>query len=293
MTIANDPSDFTPRPPAKRQGPMSPLVWFCLGSGVTCVVLALVVFLGARSLHLGPAPQSAPVEPAAASSASASNEPSVPASTQVANAAAPAPAGLAKGDASALSARLDRVESEHHALVEAASAALAAASLSQASDTGRPFVTDLDALSRVLPDSHQVDALRALAEHGAPPRAVLVAEFPDMARRAAYASRAPVEGSGWLAQAAHAVGVLFTVRRTDQLSGSGPDAVLARAEHRLNDGDLDGAVHELDSLPPKGREAAAPWRDRATRRMQIQNRVAAIRLEALKGLASASKGTGQ
>ena len=28
MTIANDPSDFAPRPPARRKGPFSPLVWF-------------------------------------------------------------------------------------------------------------------------------------------------------------------------------------------------------------------------------------------------------------------------
>ncbi len=294
MTIANDPSDLSPRPPARRNGPMSPLVWFCLGSGVTCVVLALVVFLGAKSLHVGPQPQPVTVEPAASPATSTASEPiAAPASAASTSPSAAALTGLARPDVAALTARLDRIENEHHALVGAASAALAAASLSQASDTGRPFASDLDNLARTLPDPHEVDALRALAEHGAPPRPVLVAEFPDMARRAAYASRAPVQGSGWLAQIAHAVGVLFTVRRTDQTSGSSPDAILARAEHRLNDGDLDGAVRELDALPPKGRDAAAPWRDRALRRVQIQNRVAAIRLDALKNLASASKGAGQ
>ena len=273
---------------------MSPLVWFCLGSGVTCVVLALVVFLGAKGLHMGAQPQPVTVEPAASPASSGASEPvPAPASTPLASLSTAAATGLARGDAMALTARLDRIENEHHALVGAASAALAAASLSQASDTGRPFVSDLDTLARTLPYPHEVDALRALSERGAPPRAVLVAEFPDMARRAAYASRDPVQGSGWLAQMAHAMGALFTVRRTDQTSGSSPDAILARAEHRLNDGDLDGAVHELDALPPKGRDAAAPWRDRASRRVQIQNRVAAIRLDALKNLASASKGAGQ
>jgi hypothetical protein len=191
-----------------------------------------------------------------------------------------------------LSARLDHLEVGHRALAAAAAAALAAAGLSQASETGRPFVNELDLLARALPDARDLAALRPLAERGAPTRAVLVAEFPEMARQAAFAAHTPPNGASVFARASHALSALFTVRRTDQLAGNDPDAILARAERRVNDGDLDGAVHEMEALPQKGQVAAKVWLDRVRSRTEIQRRVAGIRLQALRQLAAADRGAG-
>jgi len=70
--------------------------------------------------------------------------------------------------------------------------------------------------------------------------------------------------------------------------GSGPDAVLARAERLVGDGDLQGALRALDQLPAAGREAVAPWRLRAERRAEIDRAAAALRARALSSLASSA-----
>ena len=286
MTLDDDAVDFSPRPEGRPRNLLGPMFWVWLASCAVCIVLgSLVGLYGSRifppqpvaSADPGTAPRAAAVEPAVAAP---------PAST-----APPTP--VTSAETAALSARIDRLEMGHHALVDAASAALAAASLSQASDSGRPFVGELDMLSRVLPDSRDIAGLRPLAERGAPTRAVLVAEFPEMARQAAIASRTPPDGAGVFARISHALNALFTVRRTDHLTGNDPDAVLARAERRVNDGDLDTAVRELDALPARGQAAARVWLERARSRMEIQRRVAAIRIQALRGLAAASREAGQ
>ncbi len=285
MTLDDDTIDLAPRPEARTRKLLGPLFWSCLASGVVCLILGSVV--GVYGSRIFP-PQAAPAADPGMIAHVTPPEPA--ASAPVASSAAPVP--VTSAETAALSARIDRLEMGHHALVDAAAAALAAASLSQASDSGRPFVAELDMLSRVLPDARDLAGLRPLAERGAPTRAVLVAEFPEMARQAAFAARTPPNGSGVFVRISHALSALFTVRRTDTLVGSDPDAILARAERRVNDGDLDGAVHELEALPTKGQLAAKVWLDRARSRIEIQRRVAAIRIQALRTLAAAGREAG-
>ena len=63
-----------------------------------------------------------------------------------------------------------------------------------------------------------------------------------------------------------------------------PDALVARAELALREGDVLGALKVLDRLPPKGREAVAVWREGAERRAAIDREVAALRARALRDL---------
>jgi hypothetical protein len=265
---------------------MSGWVWLFLIFGFVMVVVGAVIgFYGARMF---PAAHPASDAPAVTHSAAPELAPTAPVPPP---AAATTPA--ASGDPSALVSRVDKLESGRKGLGDAATAALAAASLSQAAETGRPFLNELNAVAQLMPDSRAVEALRPFADKGAPSRAVLVAEFPEMARRADFAANTPGAHAGLLARLTHALSVLFTVRQVDRLTGSDPDAILARAEHKVNDGDLEGAVKELDALPPKGREAASVWRERALQRVQIQSRVSTIRLNALRNLASANSGVAQ
>ena len=116
----------------------------------------------------------------------------------------------------------------------------------------------------------------------------------DSADLAALVARsAPAKASGFWARLSYAANVLFTVRRTDRLTGAEPDAVLARAEHLLYEGDVDGALKALDGLPPKGKDASAAWRDRALRRSQLQNGLEALRAEAILRLDAARRGGAQ
>jgi hypothetical protein len=81
---------------------------------------------------------------------------------------------------------------------------------------------------------------------------------------------------------------VFTIRRVDRLTGSDPDAILARAQRRADDGDIEGAVGELDALSAPGRDAAAGWRGEAERRIEIDRLTAAIRADAERDLGATS-----
>ncbi|HZC17333.1 MAG TPA: hypothetical protein VE309_11275, partial [Caulobacteraceae bacterium] len=55
---------------------------------------------------------------------------------------------------------------------------------------------------------------------------------------------------------------------------------------RADDGDIEGAVAELDNLSAQGREAAGAWRAGAERRIEIDRLTAAIRGAAERDLAA-------
>lgn len=190
--------------------------------------------------------------------------------------------------ASALAARVQRLEEAQTRATRAAAAAVAAAALADAAQDSRPFVGELASLERAMPGDRVIEALRPLAETGAPTRAALAAEFPEVASRAALAARAPGEDASFLARAGHALSSLVTLRRVDDLSGGSPDAVLARAERRVLDGDLAGAVEQLRALPASTQAATAAWRERARRRLEIERAVGALRGSALRDLAAAN-----
>ncbi len=75
--------------------------------------------------------------------------------------------------------------------------------------------------------------------------------------------------------------------RVGDLSGDSVDALLARAERQVEDGDLDHALRTLDRLPAKARDAIGDWRTRAERRAEIDRNAAALRARALQALAAA------
>jgi len=193
-------------------------------------------------------------------------------------------------DMGALAARVERLEQSQARASRAAAAAVAAAALADAAETSSPFLAELAALERLSPNAEQMAGLRPLAETGAPTRAALAAEFPEVAARAAAASRAARPDSSLLSRIGQALSSLVTLRRVDDLRGGSVDAVLARAERRVSEGDVEDALRELRALPPDGQRATAAWRERAQRRVEIERRIAALRTNALRDLASAQGG---
>jgi len=279
---ASDPVEAAPRPVERKRG-LSPAVWGLVAFGLVCVVAGAAAGVwGARQF-----PATAGVPQAAPPPAVAAPQPApAPAPPPQALVAPSSDAGPALG---ALENQLQRVERQHQATVDAASTALAVASLSQAAETSRPFSSELEAAAGLLPASPDLTALRALAATGAPARSALSSDFDAMAARAAVASRAPPEGAGPFARVLATLATMVTVRRVDRITGSDPDAVLARSERRLAEGDLASAVNELDALPARGREAVAPWRAGAERRLEIERRLAAMRTTALRNLTEARR----
>ena len=261
--------------------------WAMIAFGLACILAGLGVW------HYGPlvfAPGHQAPPPAAAPSAA----PSGPSDQTLEGAAEPALTRAGPGTAAsdsalfALRQRVSSLETSQQQQAAAAAAALAAAALDRAAQTSGPFPDDLAAIEPLLPPDADLRALHRLAETGAPTRATLAKTYPAAAARAAAAARGPEEGAGWFANAVHALSAIITVRRTDRTTGNGADAILARAESQLDDGDLEGAIKALNGLPPQGRQAMIEWRRGLERRAEIDRRIASVRARALRDLSRAA-----
>lgn len=278
---APDPADHAlPSDPAlyARKPLLGPMFW-------TMIVLCLACMAaGAAIAHFGPtwfAPKAAaPPAPAPAA------ERPLPLPVAAPDRAGASDPGL---DVGGLEARLALVEAGQQRTLDAAAAALAAASLAQAAQGEAPFADTVEGLERVLAPSPEIRALERLARDGAPSRAGLAAGFDALAGRVLVVAEAPAADAGVLARLRHAVSRIVVIRQIDQADGEGPSALLVRAQARLDAGDIDGALRVLDGLPPGVRPVLAPWRAQAERRAEIDRLTAAVRDEALGGLVRVSR----
>ena len=276
LTAPTDPADYRPRPL------LGVTFWAMIAFGVVCVLAGVALAsLGPKLLAARPAP---PATPEAAASA---ERPAVTVAPPILAPPAVLPEPAASADVERLNARVAALESHEIRTSQAAAAALAAAAAVEASQGSGPFAEQMAGLVAISPPSPELRALARLAEVGAPSRAALAASFPDYAARAASAARAPSDGAGLWAQITYELSRIVTLRRVGDVPGDGVDAVLARAERQVEDGDLDHALQTLDRLPPKARNALADWRTRAERRAEIDRNAAALRARALQTLAAA------
>lgn len=285
MTIAPDPAEITPphNSGAYRRR---------RGLGVWTVLALCAVSLGAGVALATYGPHWWPVRETERPFASLTPSPG-PAATPVATLPAMTPESptdrAPAADISGFESRLAALESGQDKTMDAAAAALAAALLAEAASTSRPFEQELAALEQVLPLSPDALALRRLAQAGAPTRAALAAEFDAAASQAAVAARDPGEKGAFFDRLTHALSSIVVIRRVGVTVGNNPDAVLARAERQVEEGDIDGALTTLNALPPRARRAMAVWRAAAERRAEIDRHVVSLRATALANLAQASR----
>lgn len=273
ITPPKDPAGYRPKPL------LGFTFWAMVAFAVLCVLAGVgIATLGPRLL--------APKPPA---HTEATPPPAEPAPTPAAVRLPPAPAPVAAtpgADVSRLTARVAVLENHSAHASQAAAAALAAGAVAEAAQGSGPFAEEIAALRATAPLSPELAALERLAQSGAPSRTALAASFPDYAARAASAAHAPGDKAGLGARIVYALSKVVSLRRVGDVPGDGPDAVLARAERDVADGDLDRAFRLLDRMPPGAREAMAPWRARAERRAEIDRAVSALRTRALQDLAA-------
>lgn len=291
MTTAPDPAEITPPTDpaayARRRGGLGLAFWAVIVLCLLCVFggVALSRYLPAGWLGR-PTADAAPVEGAALT---ALPDPAPKgAAPRPLPVIAPPPA-VSSADLAALQARVVALEAGQARTVNAAAAALASASLAEATQGSGTFESELTALERVLPASAEVRGLRPFAEAGAPSRAVLAAEFDAAAAKAAVAARDPGERGGFIARLTHALSAIVTIRRIGTATGDAPDDLLARAGASVSEGDIEGALRILRGLPPTAAQAMAPWRARAQQRVAVDRQVAAIRAMALSDLMAVSR----
>jgi hypothetical protein len=262
--LPKDPAEY--RPPRM----FGPSFWAMVALGLLLPLAGYgLAVLGPKLLP--PKPSMAPAAPVRQSALEAAP-------------AAPAASVVPPGQVEQLQARIADLESRRARSTEAAAAALAAAGVIDASRSSRPFAGEIEALRRAAPDLPELAALSRVAAVGAPSRAALARSFPEFAARAAVRARRPADDAGLGARLGYEASKVVQIRRVDDLTGSSPDALIARAELALADGDVLAALRLLDRLPLRARAALAPWREGAERRAEIDRQVAALRARALADL---------
>jgi hypothetical protein len=188
------------------------------------------------------------------------------------------------GSLAQLAARMDRLEASQKAMARAASAAYAARSLQLASHDGDPFLSELAVAEPTIDDPSLTAALRPFAEKGVPSEVTLAVRFPAYAAKANTAAQTHNGKTGFFDRIAQGLAGLISVRRTDNLDGEGAQAILARAENRLNQGDLHGAVGYLTALSPAAHDAMKPWLDQAQARLLVDDTTRRISERAMSRL---------
>ncbi len=174
----------------------------------------------------------------------------------------------------------------------ARAAILAISQLRGALSDGRPFTDDLVALKIMVGDEAalkpNIAALEPLASEGVPTLAKLRAEFDELAGQIVHANLVGKEGS-WLDRTIDRLISPIRWRRTDNLVGMTPEAIVARAEVRLDAGDVAGAIDELRALEGAPAEVAAPWIGDARIRVVAERAVAELQTFAVSRLSGAAE----
>lgn len=196
---------------------------------------------------------------------------------------------------------LDRLESEINILAAKAKSGpsatagdvavmLALVQLRERLSGPGPFAGELDVLRGLLGDNVALEGLLApLDRHaasGVPALDTLRRDFAVVAGKVVVAA-AGGEGDGVIAGVLRRLSDVVTVRPVGEAEGDDAGAIVARTEHRLQNGDLAGALAELDGLSGAAAEAAGQWRARAAARLSVETAIAAVVAQVLDRLAPA------
>lgn len=188
--------------------------------------------------------------------------------------------GALSGQVAALTERVNEPSGAEKAALGAAFAGLA-----RAFEAGRPFSGDLQALSEITGPRDDIAALGAAAQRGVPSLETLRGRFADLAPRVLKAERTEGADGFWTRLAANA-STLVTIRRKGELEGDGAEAVLARMERRLEEGDLAGAVETGAALEGAAAEAASAWMADAQARLQAEALIADLNSLVMREIAA-------
>lgn len=151
--------------------------------------------------------------------------------------------------------------------------AIAISSLKTAIDRGGPFLGELDTLSGISPDDPVIATLRPFAPMGIPARSELIRRFPGVADAILSAINQPAESANWSERLMASAMSIVKVRPVGNIEGESPEAIVARMEEKLRNGDLRGAAIEWQSLPQPGKTISAEFAKNLEDRVTIETAV--------------------
>jgi hypothetical protein len=191
---------------------------------------------------------------------------------------------IGEADLAAMSATVTQVKADVDVIREqaasasqAARAAFAVAAAAEAARSSEPFESALATLEGVLPGNADVAALAPLAKTGAPSRQELKEEFSSLRNQIITQARISNAGTGFWGRVQAYLAQFVVVRRTGETNT--PTGFVERADARLKNDDLAGAVAELNRLTGSAAQVSAPWLQKARNRLEIDARLAAVRAE--------------
>jgi hypothetical protein len=155
---------------------------------------------------------------------------------------------------------------------------------------GRPFALELETAKAVAARTASTPINDAgfadYAKRGLPPLPELQRRFGETAAAVVRADAMPDAASSWVNRVMERLLTIVTIRRTDgEVAGDSVSAILARAERRVKEGNLAGAVEEMSALQGQAATAAAPWLGPAKARVAAEQSMSEATTRAVAALA--------
>jgi hypothetical protein len=164
--------------------------------------------------------------------------------------------------------------------------AVAASALRNAVEHGDPFIAELAIVKPLAPDASAIAALEPFAAAGVPGNAALGQELAAIVRPMLSAAGAPPGDGNFLDRLQANAQKLVRVRPVDaKPRGDDRAAMLTRVEQRATQGNIAGALAELNKLPADARAPAQAWIAKTEARnkaIDASRRLAADAVAALK-----------
>ena len=135
--------------------------------------------------------------------------------------------------------------------------------LRSAIKTGKPFMEELESLEAINigEEAKNIIATKLKEEStkGITTLSQLRLSFQRIAGKVVNRSKIKIEEEDLVSQIFSRISDSVTWRRTNQLMGTGVEAIVARAEENLIQGNLESAINEIESLEPKARLILSDW----------------------------------
>jgi hypothetical protein len=183
-------------------------------------------------------------------------------------------AGQAEAEsASQLGQRLNTLENRVNqpGREQAVARALAAAALKAATERGGSFAAELQTYGQVAKDDPAVAELQAYAEKGVPTRAELTRRLQPAANAILDAVHQPTAGESITDRLLTSAMRVVKVRPVGEVEGETPEAILARMEERVKNGDLKAAVAEWNTLPDAAKQASSDFKAALDARIAVED----------------------
>jgi hypothetical protein len=181
------------------------------------------------------------------------------------------------GQMTGFGTRLDQVDAtladRHQQALRAEAAILAVGQLRSALSTSKPFAKQLAAVRAMVPGDADMtavlDQMQPFADTGVETTDDLTRDFGRLAP-ALVRSAIVGDGQSWWRQALYHIESVISVRRVGaDVPGDSTEAVVARAEARLDEDDLQGAIGALQVLTGVAADLASPWIHDAGHRIAV------------------------